>query len=224
MKRTIVASILGITGSLAMVGSSHAQGTVYFQNYANAAENNGVAISAPVTFASSGLAVTGGAGLSVAGNGVGKEFTADLLYSIGNTGTYTLLTSALAEQLPGVGGYPAPFVYGSGADGPVTGPTGGSPGFFLGGGVTIPGYTSGSIAFIMEAYNGTNYVSSVGAGLWRGQSAPDVLSSIATGTTPTGFLNGLTGFTVSSIPEPATLAFAGLGLLSLLAIARRKKV
>jgi len=218
MKRTIVASILGIAGSVAMVSTSHAQGTVYFQNYSS------TGISAPVTFASSGHAVTGGVGPSVAGNGVGGEFTADLLYSIGNTGTYTLLTSALAGQSPGPAGYPAPFTYGSGHDGPVTGTGGAIPGFFLGGVLTIPGYTSGSIAFVVEAFNGTSYTDSTGSGLWRGQSAPDVLSSIATGTTPTGYLTGLTGFTVSSVPEPTTLAFAGMGLLSLLAIARRKNV
>jgi len=223
MKRTIVASILGIAGSVALVGSSHAQGTVYFQNYTSSL--NPVQINAPITFGSTGFAVTGGNGTSVAGNGVGKEFTADLLYSLNGGSTWTPLTFANSgATISGAFGYPAAFGYGSAKDGPITTPSGGNPGYFIGAGVKVPAYTSGSIEFIVEAYNGTNYVSSVGAGLWRGQSAPDVLSSIATGTTPTGYLTGLEGFTVSTIPEPATLAFAGLGLLSLLAIARRKKV
>jgi hypothetical protein len=220
MKRTIIASILGIAGSVAMVATSQAQGTVYFQNYSS------TGVNAPVTFATGGAQPTGGIGGAVsAGWGVGGEFTAALLYSVGNTGTYTLLTSANAGQIPGPAGYPAPFEYGSLADGPVTGPVGTSPGYFLGGGVTIPTYVSGVIAFELQAYNGSSYAASLGAGLWRGQSAPLVMASIATGTTPTGYLTGLTGFTVStSIPEPTTLAFAGMGLLSLLAFARRKNV
>lgn len=220
MKRTIVASVLGIAGSAAM---TYGQGTVYFQNYTSAA--NTVHITAPVTFASSGHAVTGGNGPSVAGNGVGKEFTADLLYSVGNTGTYTALTFANSgATVSGAFGYPAAFAYGSGLDGALPGtPSGGSPGYFLGAGIKIPGYTSGTIAFIVEAYNGSSYAASQGAGLWRGQSAAFVMSSIATGTTPTGYLTGLGGFTVSSVPEPATMALGGLGLASLL-LFRRKQV
>ena len=49
------------------------------------------------------------------------------------------------------------------------------------------------------------------------------MGSIATGTTPTGYLTGLTGFTVSSVPEPTTIALAGLGLAALIAF-RRKQV
>jgi len=201
---------------------SYGQGSVYFQNYSS------TGVNAPVTFAASG---TVGASESVtAGWGVGNEFTADLLYSVGNTGTYTLLTEVNAgSSTVGPFGYPAEFTYGSAHSGPITGTgapgSGASPGYFIGLGVKIPTYVAGdTIAFIVEAYNGTSYADSVGAGLWRGQSAPDVLSSIATGTTPTGYLTGLTAFTVSQVPEPTTLAFAGMGLLSLLAIARRKNV
>jgi len=208
-----------------MVSTSNAQGTVYFQNYTSAA--NSVTLDSPVTFASSGHPVTGGSPSSTAGFGVGSEFNADLLYSIGNTGTYTLLSHANSgASTTGAGGYPAIFTFGATPDGPTGGRSAAIPGYFLGAGVKIPGYVSGSIAFEVEAYNGASYANSVGAGLWRGKSAPDVLASIATGTTPTGYLTGLQAFTVStgSVPEPTTLAFAGMGMLSLLAIARRKKV
>jgi len=211
---------------MALTGSSNAQGTVYFQNYTSA--GNTVTLDAPVTFASSGHPVTGGAVSSTAGFGVGGEFTAALLYSVGNTGTYTLLTFANSgATASGPFGYPTGFTFaGNTPDGPSGGRSGATPGYFVGAGVKIPTYVSGSIAFEVEAYNGTSYANSVGAGLWRGVSAPDVLASIATGTTPTGYLTGLTGFTVSTsaVPEPTTLAFAGMGMLSLLAIARRKKV
>lgn len=229
MKRTIVASILGIAGSVAMVSTSHAQGSVYFQNYATVAAN-GVNIDAPITFASSGHVVLGGTGTVneavTAGWGVGSEFTADLLYSVGNTGTYTALTfansGASAGQENQPFGYPATFTFGATSSGPVDHTTT-YAGYFYGTGVKIPTYTSGTIAFIVEAYNGSSYASSVGAGLWRGQSAPDVLGSIATGTTPPGFLTGLQAFTVSSVPEPTTIALAGLGLAALMAF-RRKQV
>jgi len=206
-----------------MVATSHAQGNVYFQNYTSAL--NSIQINAPVTFASSANPVTGGVGPSVAGHGVGKEFTAALLYSVGNTGTYTALTfvnSGATAQ--GAFGYPAAFAYGSGLDAAITAPpAGGNAGYFLGAGIKIPAYSSGTIAFIVEAYNGSDFASSTGAGLWRGQSAPFVLASIATGTTPTGYLVGMGGFTVTSVPEPTTIALAGLGLAALMAF-RRKQV
>jgi len=217
MKRTIVASVLGIAGSVAMVATSHAQGSVYFQNYSS------TGVNAPVTFASGGK--VGATGPTVtAGMGVGSEFTAQLLYSIGNTGTYTLL-SAVNAGSPGPGpfGYPTGFTYGSAASGPITGVNGSSPGYFIGIGAKIPAYTSGVIAFEVQAYNGSSYASSSGPGLWRGTSAPDVLASIATGTTPTGYLTGLAGFTVSSVPEPTTMALGGLGLAALM-LFRRKQV
>lgn len=227
MKKAIVASVLGIAGSLAMVSTSHAQGTVYFQNYTSAA--NATTLDAPVTFASNGTVAVGGTGTAnqavTAGWGVGSEFNAALLYSIGNTGTYTLLTqSNSGATFAGPAGYPAGFTFGNTADGTTGGRSGANPGYFLGAGITIPNYTTGSIAFIVEAYNGSTYAASVGAGLWRGESAALVLPSIATGTNPTGYLTGLSGFTVTSVPEPSTFAFAGMGLFSLLAMARRKKV
>lgn len=222
MKRTIVASVLGIAGSVAMVATSHAQGSVYFQNYASAAAAGGTAISAPVTFASSGTVT--GTGAVQAGWGAGNEFTAQLLYSVGNTGTYTLLTFANSGAASsGPFGYPTGFTYGSVASSAISGNNAASAGYFTGGQVKIPTYSSGVIAFIVQAYNGTSYAASSGPGLWRGQSAPLVMASIATGTTPTGYLNGLTGFTVTSVPEPTTMALGGLGLAALM-LFRRKQV
>lgn len=220
MKRALVASLLGIAGSLAMMAAANAGGSIYFQNYASGA--NGV--NAPVTFGSSGQAVNGGT-TTVAGYGVGSEFTADLLYSL-NGFSYTLLSQANSgASTAGFGGYPVPFGWGSTADGPLTSPpnvfSGSLAGYFLGGAVQIPAYTSGPVWFIVEAYNGTSYDTSVGLGLWRGQSAPFEISSLATGITPPGFMTTMQPFAFYSIPEPTTLALDGLGLAALRLFRRR---
>ncbi|HXR48639.1 MAG TPA: PEP-CTERM sorting domain-containing protein [Candidatus Limnocylindrales bacterium] len=222
MKRAILASILGLAGLLAMVATSNAGGSIYFQNYASGAER----FYAPVTFGSSGQAVNGGT-TTVAGFGVGSEFTADLLYSL-NGFSYTLLTQANSgASTAGFGGYPVPFgFFSSTVDGPL--PSAGSvyssgiaPGYFFGGAVEIPSYTSGPITFIVEAYNGSSYAASEGAGMWRGQSAPFTIPELATGIQPPGFMTTMQPFAFFSIPEPTTLALGGLGLAALMLFRRR---
>ena len=94
--------------------------------------------------------------------GLGNEFTADLLYSVGNTGTYTLLTGANAGAPgPGPFGYPTGFTYGSVASWPrLQQRVVAAQDISLAVGVKIPAYTSGTIAFIVEAYNGSSYAAS----------------------------------------------------------------
>jgi len=179
MKRKILASLLGITASLALVASSQGQGFVAFANYAPD-------VNAPVTFATS--AAVGPAGNAVtAGMAVGSEFTAALLYSLDGGTTFNLLTQAQS----GNAGYPASFL---GVDGTV-GNNG--AGYFVPANpiVAIPGYTSGSIQFIVQAYHGASYAAA--ASDWRGQSPVLTLASIATGTTQPGDLVGLQAFTVA---------------------------
>src|SRR5690349_11108375 len=113
MKRKIIASLLGVAGSLAMVASSHAQGSVNFISYASD-------VNAPVTFAQtqSGNGVTG-----VAGGLVGSEFTAALMYSLNGGVSYTLLDQVSA----GAGGsYPTAFL------GTDNGAPGSGSGYFVG--------------------------------------------------------------------------------------------
>lgn len=212
MKRKIVATILGIAASTALVTTSFGQGKVFFANY-NGPSGSGpsadAGVNAPVTFAMTANTpgVTG-----VAGGVVGSEFTADLLYSLDGT-TYSQLTTAQA----GDAGYPTPFF---GTDNNA----GSAAGFFQGPGVTIPGYTSGAISFIVRAYHGADYASAD----WKGQSAAFTLSSIATGTSPVGDFgqvggNGgfLQSFTVA-VPEPGVFALASLGAAGLMAFRRKK--
>ena len=206
-----------------MVTTSGAAGSIYFQNYAT-----GVAgVNAPVTFGSSGQPVNGGT-VTVAGYGLGSEFTADLLYSLSGGSYYTLLTQANSGiSFEGFGGYPVPFGWGSTADGPLTSPpnvfSGSFAGYFIGDAVQIPAYTSGPITFIVEAYNGSSYAASVGAGMWRGQSAPFTIPELATGIQPPGFMTTMQPFAFFSIPEPTTVALGGLGLAALMLFRRSPK-
>ncbi|MGH7953616.1 MAG: PEP-CTERM sorting domain-containing protein [Limisphaerales bacterium] len=200
MKKAIIASVVGIVTSVTMVSSSFGQGFVVFGNY------NGGTLNAPVTFATDGMS---GATSVTAGEGVGSEFTADLLYSLNGGTSYTLLTQANANAGTA---YPTAF-FGSDTS------TANYGGTFYGPTITIPDYTSGAISFIVQAYNGATYGA---AGFWNGQSSAFTLPSIATGQNPAGdFGAAMQGFTVS-VPEPATLALAGLGSLTLLAFRRRK--
>ncbi|MDE3065967.1 MAG: PEP-CTERM sorting domain-containing protein [Verrucomicrobiota bacterium] len=206
MKKVITASVLGMGASLAMVIPSYGQGTVFFGNYAP-----GSGVNAPVTFAVAG---TANGNAVTAGEAVGSEFMAGLLYSLDGGTTWKTDTAANS------GAYPAPFYS-------TDGNAGGGAGYFgIGSTVTLPSWTSGSVEFIVQAwFGGATYAASQSnpAG-WFGASAPVTVpgTSIGSGTTPPGYLTGLSGFTVSPVPEPTSLALAGLGGLSLLAFRRRK--
>jgi hypothetical protein len=84
--------------------------------------------------------------------------------------------------------------------------------------------------FIVEAYNGSSYASSVSGGQFAGQSAPFTVASLQTnpnlvpgdvlnivGTTATG----MQPFVVN-VPEPSIFALAGLGAAGLMAFRRKK--
>jgi hypothetical protein len=196
MKRTIIATILGIAASAAMVTSSQGQGFIFFQNYGSGPSG---LISAPVTF--NGAAVSGGAG-----------FNADLLFSLNNGSTFT----DLGVAVPFFGSFNGDTANFAGLFSDSTSPE------------TIPGYTTGNVEFIVEAFNGSTFANSS----VRGQSAVVTLNGLATPANglPTGDMlsdntaatTPLAAFTVSAVPEPTTLALAGLaGLASLVAFRRK---
>jgi hypothetical protein len=83
--------------------------------------------------------------------------------------------------------------------------------------VTVPGIAAGAQgSFIMRAFNGADYASSVG----KGESGI-ITITLGGGTLPPSNLTGLQAFTVA-IPEPSTLALGALGALGLLVWRRRQ--
>jgi hypothetical protein len=85
----------------------------------------------------------------------------------------------------------------------------------------------GTATLVVQAYNGSSYDASLGAGLYRGRSAQFTVQGLG-GTPPTGGpalpspdLSGLQSFFVTTVPEPATIALGVLGAAALL-LRRRK--
>ncbi len=166
------------------------QGSVQFENYNFGATS----LNAPVT---------------LNGVGLGKEFSADLLYSLDGGATFNLLTAAQENSPP----YPTPFAFGVGNDGDSAN----FAGYFFGNVVTIPGYTSGPVTFIVEVYRGSSYAT----GDLKGQSAAFTMPSIATGTQlPSDFV-GMQAFDL--VPEPSLFALSGLGAVGLMACRRKRQ-
>lgn len=197
MKRTVIASVIGGVACLAAALSSYGQGQVFFANYASD-------VNAQVAYSSDTAVVPAGkAGMAIGGN----TWMADLLYGIGSDPVTSLAAGSATAFL-----------------GSADGDTANGAGYFVGNAVTIPGYSSGPISFIVRAWStsgatgGADYDTS----LLRGESAVLTMPSIATGTMPVGDLVGLQAFTVEIVPEPTTLALVGLGAAALLAFRRRK--
>jgi len=138
--------------------------------------------------------------------------------------TYTAdLYFALGTVTDPVGGDWKSPVSGAFTDLNVTGVTY-SGGFFQGPTVIIPSYVSGAISFEVVAFNGSSYANS---GI-RGRSGAFTESTIANSASAplTAFGDNGTGmpnFQVAPVPEPTTLALAGLGGLASLVAFRRKQ-
>lgn len=208
MKKALVAAILGIALKATV---AHGQGYIVMENYKLV---NGVTpVFAGVTYGPSGAAKAGQFVGAAAG------FKADLLYSLNGGATYSLAAGSQTS-----------FFSGS-ADGGT--PTTDGAGSFLGSTVTIPGYTSGSVMFIVEAYNGASYGQ---VGSFNGQSAPFTIASLnnnvalpsadllnGTGQLPfTGSASTAMQPFVVNVPEPSIFALAGLGAAGLMAFRRKK--
>jgi hypothetical protein len=187
---------------VAIVSQAKAQGTVFFCNYSV----SGNLLTAPVTYGG-----TPAEGL-VTGEAVGTGFTARLLFSYGPD-----LGVSYSDA-----GVTASFLAPSGDTADGAGLFG-----FQANAVTIPGYTSGNVNFIVEVYNGSSFINST----IRGQSAVVTLANLATAANslPPGSLlsdntaatTPLTAFVVG-IPEPSIFALAGLGAAALMVIRRKK--
>lgn len=187
MKRKLIASVVGIVAVLATSVASYGQGTVFFSNYVTPG-------SAPGDPGVNAPITRGDNGMAL-----GSSFYADLLYSLDGS-TWNMVAGSKTAFL-----------------GASDGDTANGAGYFVGNSVTIPGYTAGSISFIVQAYLGNSYETSA----IRGQSAAFSLPSIATGSNPVGSLYNLQSFVVP-VPEPSAFALAGLGSMAILLLRRRK--
>jgi hypothetical protein len=205
MKRNIIAAVLGAAGLVGLAASSYGQGEVNFDTYSSIGYF-------PVTYSTSAETA-----LSLPNIGAGQNVDAELGYFIGTysvNSSFTLIPSTITAPstdiapIDGTG----PSVAGYIRDGAVAG--------------GIPGYSSGPISFEILAWvasgagaGGGTYATSLYNGLykWTETSLPD------TGSSPATFFQSLGGNAVlTAVPEPTTLALAGLGGAALLALRRKK--
>jgi hypothetical protein len=208
MKKALVASILGIA---ATVGSSHAQGWIYFNNYSATAGGQ-------VTYGNTTSDQTSLGGL--AGTPVtDANVELQLFYAIGTFGS---TSSFLAAATPGV----TTFI--------DSGATYAGGGYYEGGTQTIAGWTAlDTVTFMVEAWEtsgplaGATFATSGLAGesgLWTEVAgSPAGGNGVQPTTDPAQFFNsGPPAMTIDTVPEPSTIALGGLGMASLLALRRRK--
>jgi len=209
MKRKVIAAVIGAAGLVGLTASSYGQGQIEFNTYASTGYF-------PVTYSSAAQTALG------VGLGAGPNVDVELGYFLGtssNPAQFTLIPSTIQA----VGTTPEPI------DG--TGPT--VAGYVQGGPVSggIPGYTSGTLSFEILAWvasgnghGGGTYATSGynGSFIWT-----DSIPAANVGaSSPAAFFSALTGnavLTATAVPEPTTLALAGLGGLASLVMLRRKR-
>lgn len=214
MKKAIVASILGIAGSVA---TTYGQGIIQFNNYATTSFQ-------PVYF-------VGG------GNADSANVEVALLYALG---TFANTSSFLASATQVSTAFIDPTLNTAGTyHGSPTIGTGGPGGYYTqGAAAVLAGWAVGDTAtFMVEGWDSTggltfaNALAKGQSGLWTETVDPGLASSSLTGfgivPTSIGAPAGLMANGPLSVglvvPEPTTLALAGLGGLASLVALRRKK-
>jgi hypothetical protein len=206
MKKSIVLAILGIAAAAV---PSYGQGSVVFKNYF-------VSSSPTINFSATGVTPASKEGLAI-----GSAFTAELLWFNGVTANPASLTLAAGSLTP----FATP--------GCIDGDVANFAGLFIGGVVTLPGYSSGLATFQVAVF-GTE-----GANSYAGESGLFTMTPATGASPPPGFnqvqvgvgsvqydagsydsgANG--GQPIRPIPEPTTMALAALGGLSLLLFRRK---
>jgi hypothetical protein len=201
MKKSLIFAALGVAATAA---TSMGEGYVVFSSYA---ANGGIGPRTTIYGTSTLLNSTWTAGLYYAIGTVSDPVNNSLAASIDSLPTgMTLYTGQNATAAYANSGWAKGLL-----------------GYFDGSVLTIPGYTSGPITFEVVAYQGTDYASATS----RGRSGSFTMTSIqSSAVAPSNFGdNGqpMPNFDVVSVPEPSTLALAGLGGVGMLLAMRRKK-
>jgi hypothetical protein len=152
-----------------------------------------------------------------AGTGLNSAWTVGFYYGLGNLAITDPPSSGLPNGL---------LALGAGSSSTAIANSGGAAGiFFAGGYAAIPGgAVGGTVTLELVAYptvDGTYF----GTSTFRGHSAPFTLTMMAGSATPPTANAGpaFTTFGATSVPEPTTLALAGLGGLASLVAFRRKQ-
>jgi hypothetical protein len=204
MKRKVIAAVIGAVG---LAATSYGQGNIIFNTY----------VTTPY------WPIVYGAGTgALQGTGAGVNVDAELGYFIGtatSAAQFTLLPASI-------------IAVSATANAPANGSGPSLSGYITGPALQIPGYTSGPISYEILAW----VASGVGSGPGGSFAASTINdsanplfwteSSVPAGpSTPAGNFLALPGEVVMTtpVPEPTTLALAGLGGLASLVAMRRKK-
>jgi hypothetical protein len=212
MKKSVISGIIGLAAIAAT--SSYGQGYILLSNYSSQANQ-----------------LTYGAG--VPANGVSGALGSGPLSTAWTVGLYFVAGSQSLVDPAGTGTPIAPLALGTGTGSSIAigaGNANGNPGYYA----SIPFFNAGvaagsTITVEMIAY--PTAAGSYAAAAYRGHSSPFTIVTVpVTSTSPniTGSATGVgsTGdITVlpAAVPEPTTLALAGLGGLASLVALRRKQ-
>jgi len=209
MKRKVIAAVLGAAGLVGLATSSYGQGQILFNTY----ESTGYY---PVTYGAAAQTA-----LSVGQYAVGPNVDVELGYFVGALSANTSFT-LIPSTIQAVGTTP------EAVDG--TGPS--AVGYIQGGAVAggIPGVTTAGapVSFEILAWiasgagsGGGTYANSLYNGVYKWQDS-FAINNIGA-SAPAGLFSALGGNAVlTPVPEPTTLALAGLGGAALLALRRKK--
>jgi hypothetical protein len=206
MKRKVIASVIGAAALVGLAASSYGQGSINFNTYASTGYY-------PVTYSTAAQQALG------VGLGAGPNVNVELGYFLGTSSDASQFT-LIPTSIQAVGTTPE-AINGTGAT---------VAGYIQGGAVTIPGYGSGPVSFEILAWVASG--NGAGDGSFAGSQYSDINNiftwtepSAAASPAPATFFQNLTGnaVLVQAVPEPTTLALAGLGGLASLMAFRRKK-
>ena len=212
MKKSIV---LGIIALVAGVATSYSQGFITLDNYST----YGAGGADPAVVYGTGVFANGVSGtLGIAGAPVSLNDWTVGLYFVGGT---------VALTDPGSGSIPiSPLALGTGTGAtiPMGAENGGSVAGYFGATHSFNTGVAAGSTVTLEVVVYDTAAGSYASALYRGHSAPFSMATVAvTSPTPTYAGDFMPGqISVQAVPEPTTLALAGLGGLALLAFRRKQ--